>query len=53
VLHEVRRELSTLGSQVTVQLFSSLKKTGVEEVERVVGGWLGVDAATETPPTAG
>jgi GTP-binding protein len=25
---------------ITVQLFSSLKKTGMEEVERVVGGWL-------------
>jgi len=23
-----------------VQLFSSLKKTGMEEVERVIGGWL-------------
>lgn len=38
----VRRELAALGGQVSVQLFSSLKKTGVEEVERVVGGWLGL-----------
>ena len=38
----VRRELGAWGSLVTVQLFSSLKKTGVEEVEAVVGRWLGV-----------
>jgi GTP-binding protein len=45
----VRRELSAWGPQVTAQLFSSLKKMGVEEVEAVVGRWLGVeeDAAAE------
>lgn len=38
----VRKELSgRYGDQVSVQLFSSLKKQGVEEVERVVAGWLG------------
>ncbi len=36
-LAAVRKELAPIGPQVTVQLFSSLKKTGVEEVERVVG----------------
>lgn len=39
-LAAVRKELAPFGEQVTVQLFSSLKKTGVEEVERVVGAWL-------------
>ncbi len=39
-LAAVKKELAPLGEQVTVQLFSSLKKTGVEEVERVVGSWL-------------
>jgi len=39
----VRRELAAYGPHVTAQLFSSLKKTGVEEVERVVSGWLGLD----------
>ena len=39
-LAAVRKELEPLGEQVTVQLFSSLKKTGVEDVERVVGSWL-------------
>lgn len=32
--------LPTYINGITVQLFSSLKKTGMEEVERVVGGWL-------------
>ncbi|MDX9885626.1 ribosome biogenesis GTP-binding protein YihA/YsxC [Thauera sp.] len=40
VLQEVRRALQPLGPQVTVQLFSSLKKSGVEEAEAVIGGWL-------------
>ncbi len=39
-LAAVRRELATLGPQVTVQLFSSLKKVGAEEVEHTVAGWL-------------
>lgn len=40
VLQEVRRAMEPLGPQVTVQLFSSLKKSGVEEAEAVIGGWL-------------
>ncbi len=39
-LAAVKKELAPLGEQVTVQLFSSLKKTGVEEAEQVVGSWL-------------
>ena len=39
-LAAVRKELAPLGEQVTVQLFSSLKKTGIEEAERIVGSWL-------------
>jgi GTP-binding protein len=40
-LAQVRRQLTTdWGDQVTVQLFSSLKKTGVEEAEEVVASWL-------------
>jgi len=31
-------------ARFTAQLFSSLAKTGIEECERVVGGWLGVEA---------
>ena len=48
----MRRALEPLGPQVTVQLFSSLKKTGVEEVERVIGGWL-VPPGTTSEDTAG
>ncbi|CAM5488067.1 ribosome biogenesis GTP-binding protein YihA/YsxC [Thauera mechernichensis] len=44
-LQDVRAQLRPLGPLVTVQLFSSLKKSGVEEAERVIGGWLNGDAA--------
>ncbi len=47
-LAAVRKELEPLGAQVTVQLFSSLKKTGIEEAESVVGSWLAVPEE-ETP----
>lgn len=40
VLNEVRKQLAEGGPQITVQLFSSLKKTGVEETEAVVSAWL-------------
>lgn len=36
---QVRKELAAWGPQVTVQLFSSLSKTGVEEAEVVLGQW--------------
>ncbi len=55
-LRDVRGELSRWGDGVTAQLFSSLKKTGVEEVERVIGGWLGMGqpaAEKEKPPVKG
>lgn len=39
-LADVRRQLSGMGDQVTVQLFSSLKKTGVDDVGVVVAPWL-------------
>ena len=53
-LAAVRKELAPLGEQVTVQLFSSLKKTGIEEAERVVGSWLSVpdeELSGEAAPT--
>lgn len=61
VLQQVRHALQPLGPQVTVQLFSSLKKSGVEEVEAVIGGWLSGepvasphgDASTVERPPAG
>lgn len=44
-LAKVRKELletwdKTYGSNCTVQLFSSSKKLGVEEAEKVIGAWL-------------
>ncbi|GIK26125.1 MAG: putative GTP-binding protein EngB [Betaproteobacteria bacterium] len=42
-LQTVRQELAPWSDQISVQLFSSLKKTGVEEAESVIGGWLGAD----------
>ncbi len=45
-LAQVRRELAPLGGQISVQLFSSLKKTGKEEVETVLANWLGLGGRT-------
>jgi GTP-binding protein len=40
ILRVVRAEFVGAGSPITVQLFSSLKKTGMEEAEKVIEGWL-------------
>ncbi len=45
----VQRELSGMAGQISVQLFSSLKKTGVEEVEAVVSRWLGLEKENPGP----
>lgn len=47
ILRDTRAALADYGDAVTVQLFSSLKKTGIEEVEKIVGGWLGIEAGTD------
>ncbi len=40
-LFKTRKELTqSWGENVTVQLFSSLKKQGVEETEKMIGPWL-------------
>ncbi|HLD10376.1 MAG TPA: ribosome biogenesis GTP-binding protein YihA/YsxC [Methylophilaceae bacterium] len=39
----VRKELNEHWDNCTVQLFSSLKKQGVEEAEKVIGSWLFAD----------
>lgn len=38
-LKQVRQELEHL-PHITMQLFSSLKKIGIDETEKIVGGWL-------------
>ena len=40
VLRDVRAEAADAGSPVTAQLFSSLKKTGMEEAEKIIAAWL-------------
>ena len=42
-LREVREAVADFNGQITVQLFSSLKKTGMDEAEKVVGSWLTED----------
>lgn len=45
VLRSVKSEIATWGDAelYSVQLFSSLKKTGVEEAEQVLSSWLGIE----------
>lgn len=59
-LREVREAIGVYGGQVSVQLFSSLKKLGVEEAEAVIGGWLDFESGSveessgkEEPPVKG
>jgi len=53
-LAAVRKELQENWGNCTVQLFSSLKKQGVEEAEKVIGAWLNPasDAAEDQIPDA-
>jgi GTP-binding protein len=53
ILRSVKAELATWGGAelYSVQLFSSLKKTGVEEAENVLAGWLGLE--NKGPPDKG
>lgn len=46
-LARVRSELKGWGDQITVQLFSSLKKSGIEDAEKAIGAWMG-DAVPQT-----
>lgn len=43
-LRHVQKEFEALSPHYSVQLFSSLKKSGVKEAEEVVARWLGEDA---------
>jgi GTP-binding protein len=42
-LNKVRKELNATWGNCTVQLFSSLKKQGVDEAEKIIGAWLFAD----------
>jgi GTP-binding protein len=58
VLRAVKAELATWGDAglYSVQLFSSLKRTGVEEAEALLGDWLGIEGKAQQnkrPPEKG
>jgi GTP-binding protein len=48
-LRETRAALAEFGEQITVQMFSSLKKTGMEDAEKVIGSWLQSDSELLPP----
>ncbi|MBI4291823.1 MAG: YihA family ribosome biogenesis GTP-binding protein [Betaproteobacteria bacterium] len=53
VLEEVRRELFSRSPLWSAQLFSSLKRTGIEEAGEVIGAWFGeIPAQSRTPDKA-
>ncbi len=55
VLRKVRQALGEISERCTVQLFSSLKKTGIEECEAVLGRWLDIPLPEpkKKPPVKG
>lgn len=58
MLRSVKAEIATWGDAdlYSVQLFSSLKKTGVEDAEQVLAGWLEIEIKTKEnkgPPDKG
>jgi len=54
-LTSVRANLREYADNFTAQLFSSLKKQGVEEVEETIAAWLGIarEAKKEAPGQRG
>ena len=53
VLHTVREAVGEINAHCSVQLFSSLKRMGIDEAEEVLGRWLdmGVEDAERTEMT--
>ena len=49
-LNAVRASLSAMGPHITAQLFSSLKKSGVDTAEAVLAGWLGMEVPAKVVP---
>ncbi|NJN40011.1 MAG: YihA family ribosome biogenesis GTP-binding protein, partial [Gammaproteobacteria bacterium] len=49
-LHSVRARLGELSPHFSVQLFSSLKRTGVDAAEAALGGWLRWEGAPGAVP---
>ena len=47
---EVQAALAKISGKCTLQMFSSLKKTGVADAEKILGGWMGMDVKDELAP---
>ena len=52
-IREVQETLAKISDNCSLQLFSSLKKTGVAEAEAVLGGWLEMEGKSERLPPVG
>lgn len=52
-LRAVQKALAEIGGPISVQLFSSLKKTGIEEAEAVLGRWLQLGEKKNPPEGSG
>ncbi len=52
-LREIQTVLAKISDHCSLQLFSSLKKTGVAEAEAVLAAWLGMEAQPEIRPPVG
>jgi GTP-binding protein len=52
-LMTLRRELEQIGPNYSATLFSSLKKTGWEDAEKVFAGWLGIELKPAAAPVPG
>ncbi|SBT08260.1 putative GTP-binding protein EngB [Candidatus Accumulibacter aalborgensis] len=52
-LRAVQAAVKDMGGQCTVQLFSSLQKSGVPAAEAVLAAWLGLTTRDETLPPTG
>lgn len=44
---KVRKELAELNADISVQAFSSLKRTGVEQANKIICGWLSATSETD------
>ena len=52
-LRAVQSRLKEYSANYTAQLFSSLKKQGMEEAEEIIGRWLGVTSETQKKKAPG
>ncbi|WP_300321229.1 ribosome biogenesis GTP-binding protein YihA/YsxC [Accumulibacter sp.] len=52
-VREVQEALSSMTGNCTLQLFSSLQKSGVREAEAVLGEWLDLPTRQDRPPPSG